>query len=108
MLSIINQRASGQVDGFIVGYRMGCEQSINLVTMTVEDALKKEKVAGGLALHSDQGFQYSSHAYFRLTQALRYYALNVKTGQLSGQCQQGKLLWHAKNRTASTTKVQNV
>lgn len=55
-------------DGFIVGYRMGTEQTVNLVTMTIQDAVKKEKVAGGLALHSDQGFQYTSHAYFRLTQ----------------------------------------
>jgi transposase InsO family protein len=54
-------------DGFIVSYRMGTEQSINLVTMTIQDALLKEKAAGGLALHSDQGFQYTSHAYFRLT-----------------------------------------
>ncbi len=55
-------------DGFIVSYRMGTEQTVNLVTTTIQDALKKEKVANGLALHSDQGFQYSSHAYFRLTQ----------------------------------------
>ena len=48
---------------------MGTEQNVNLVTMTIQDALKKERVAGGLALHSDQGFQYTSHAYFRLTQA---------------------------------------
>jgi len=47
---------------------MGTEQSVNLVTMTIQDALKKERVASGLALHSDQGFQYTSHAYFRLTQ----------------------------------------
>ncbi|MEG6586533.1 IS3 family transposase [Dendrosporobacter sp. 1207_IL3150] len=55
-------------DGYIVHYKTGTDQSIKLVTMTVQEALKKEKVAGGLALHSDQGFQYSSHAYFRLTQ----------------------------------------
>lgn len=55
-------------DGFIVGHRYGTEQSVNLVTMTIKNALEREKVAGGLALHSDQGFQYTSHAYFRLTQ----------------------------------------
>lgn len=55
-------------DGFIVGYRMGTEQSVKLVSMTIQEALKKEKVAHGLVLHSDQGFQYTSHAYFRLTQ----------------------------------------
>lgn len=55
-------------DGFIVSHRMGQDQNINLVTMTINDALKKEKAASGLVLHSDQGFQYTSHAYFRLTQ----------------------------------------
>lgn len=44
-------------DGFIVGYRFGAEQTTNLVTMTIREALRKEKAAGGLALHSDQGFQ---------------------------------------------------
>jgi putative transposase len=56
-------------DGFIVGYRIGNEQNISLVTTTIRNALNKEKVASGLALHSDQGFQYTSHAYFRLIQA---------------------------------------
>lgn len=55
-------------DGFIVGHRTGTEHNIRLVADTVRDALKKEKVAGGLQLHSDQGFQYTSHAYFRLVQ----------------------------------------
>ena len=55
-------------DGFIVGFKMGTEQSINLVTITVREAIKKERAAGGLLLHSDQGFQYTSHAYFRLSQ----------------------------------------
>jgi putative transposase len=55
-------------DGFIVGYRMGTEQNVSLVTMTIQETLKKEKVASGLTLHSDQGLQYTSHAYFRLTQ----------------------------------------
>lgn len=55
-------------DGFIVGYRTGTDQSVNLVKMTIQEALKKEKIADGLVLHSDQGFEYTSHAYFRLTQ----------------------------------------
>ena len=31
--------------------------------------MEKEKVTDGLALHSDQGFQYTSHGYFKLTQS---------------------------------------
>ena len=38
----------------------------------VRDAMEKEKVTGGLALHSDQGFQYTSREYFKLTQSLNH------------------------------------
>lgn len=55
-------------DGFIVHYEIGNDQSIGLVTKTIRNALKKEAVADGLALHSDQGFQYTSPAYFNLSQ----------------------------------------
>ncbi|MGE5380292.1 MAG: IS3 family transposase [Methylocystaceae bacterium] len=55
-------------DGFIVHYETGTEQTTGLVTKTIKSALKKEAVADGLALHSDQGFQYTSTAYFNLSQ----------------------------------------
>lgn len=54
-------------DGSIVSYKTGTEQSVTLVTDTIKKAIKKEKVAYGLQLHSDQGFQYTSLAYFNLT-----------------------------------------
>ncbi len=50
----------------IVSYRTGTEQTINLVLNTIKDAVKKETVAKELQLHSDQGFQYTSHGYFNL------------------------------------------
>ena len=43
--------------------------SSSLVTDTIHEALQQEKVTDGLALHSDQGAQYTSKAYFDLTQA---------------------------------------
>jgi putative transposase len=49
-------------DGFIVSYKMGTEQKVHLVTMTIQDALQNEKAANGLALHSDQGFQVRQEA----------------------------------------------
>ena len=55
-------------DNSIVAYKTGTEQNINLVLSTVREAKRKEKVAAELQLHSDQGFQYTSQAYFRLTQ----------------------------------------
>ena len=58
-------------DNSIVAYKTGTRQTVNLVLDTIHLAMKKEKkrVAAELHLHSDQGFQYTSQAYFNLTQA---------------------------------------
>ena len=54
-------------DNSIVAYKTGSEQNINLVLNTIRAAKRKEKVTAELQLHSDQGFQYTSQAYFKLT-----------------------------------------
>ena len=54
-------------DNSIVAYKTGTEQNVNLVLSTIREAKKKEKVTAELQLHSDQGFQYTSHGYFKLT-----------------------------------------
>ena len=56
-------------DNSIVAYKTGTEQNLNLVLSTIRAAKKKEKVTAELQLHSDQGFQYTSHSYFKLTQS---------------------------------------
>ena len=56
-------------DNSIVAYKTGTEQNINLVLSTIREAKKKEKVTTELQLHSDQDFQYTSHAYFKLTKS---------------------------------------
>ncbi len=57
-------------DNSIVAYKTATQQTVNLVLDTIRLAMKKEKkkVAAELHLHSDQGFQYTSQAYFNLTQ----------------------------------------
>ena len=54
-------------DNSIITYKSGTEQTINLVLNTIREAKAKEAVAAELQLHSDQGFQYTSRAYFNLT-----------------------------------------
>ena len=54
-------------DCSIVSYKTSTTQNINLVLNTIRAAKAKEKVTGELQLHSDQGFQYTSLAYFNLT-----------------------------------------
>ena len=56
-------------DNSIVAYKTGTEQNVNLVLSTIKAAKLKEKVTAELHLHSDQGFQYTSQAYFKLTQS---------------------------------------
>ena len=57
-------------DNSIVAYKIASRQTVNLVLDTIRLAMKTEKkrVAAELQLHSDQGFQYTSQAYFKLTQ----------------------------------------
>ena len=55
-------------DNSIVAYKIGTEQNNNLVLDTIKAAKRKEEVTAELQLHSDQGFQYTSQAYFKLTQ----------------------------------------
>ena len=56
-------------DRSIVAYRTGTSQTINLVLDTIHLAMKSVKTESRreLHLHSDQGFQYTSQAYFDLT-----------------------------------------
>ena len=58
-------------DNSIVAYETATQQTVNLVLDTIRLAMKNEKkrVAAELQLHSDQGFQYTSHGYFKLTQS---------------------------------------
>ena len=56
-------------DNSIVAYKTGTQQTVNLVLNTIRAAKRKEKVTAKLQLHSDQGFQYTSHGYFKLTKA---------------------------------------
>ena len=56
-------------DNSIVAYKTDKEQSIKLVLDTIKAAKRKEKITAEVQLHSDQGFQYTSQAYFNLTQS---------------------------------------
>ena len=54
-------------DNFVVAYKIGTENNNNLVYETVKAA--KREVTAELQLHSDQGFQYTSEGYFKLTKS---------------------------------------
>lgn len=54
-------------DGFIVGYHTSRRNNVELVIQSLKRAIQKERVTDGLVLHSDQGHQYCSQAYYVLT-----------------------------------------
>ena len=56
-------------DNSIVAYKTTRQQTVYLVLDTIKAAKRKEKITAELQLHSDQGFQYTSQAYFKLTQS---------------------------------------
>lgn len=53
-------------DGFVVAYKYSIFQDLKLVSDTIKIALKNEKINNTI-LHSDQGFQYTSQMYYKLT-----------------------------------------
>ena len=55
-------------DNSVISYKTGTEQTVNLVLNTIKSAKEQETVATEVQLHSDQGFQYTSHGYFNLIQ----------------------------------------
>ena len=56
-------------DNSIVSYKTSTTHNIHLVLSTIKAAKRKEKITAEVQLHSDQGFQYTSQAYFKLTQS---------------------------------------
>ena len=71
-------------DRSIVAYKTDTSQTVNLVLETIHLAMKsvKTKSRRELQLHSDQGFQYTSQAYFNLTKRIRHYSVHVKARKL--------------------------
>jgi transposase InsO family protein len=53
-------------DDSIVAYKMKRACDVSLVLGTLYKAFKQETLTGKLLIHSDQGFQYASHAYKQL------------------------------------------
>ncbi len=69
-------------DGFIVSHCLGRENSLGLVLNTLKQAKRQEPISGELLLHSDHGYQYTSHGYAQLTQ---HYAITASMSRL-GNC----------------------
>ena len=87
-------------DNSIVAYKTGTQQMVSLVLDTVRLAMKQEKkrVAAELHLHSDQGFQYTSQAYFQLTKQYGITPSMSRKGNHYDNAIGGKFLLYPQNR----------
>ena len=56
-------------DKNLVAYKTASRQTVNLVLDTIRLVMRKEEAAAEVQFHSDQGFQYTSQAYFKPTQS---------------------------------------
>ena len=50
-------------DRHVVSYKISKFNDLSIVINTLNEAIAKEKDVHGLIIHSDQGFQYTSHQY---------------------------------------------
>ena len=53
-------------DGFIVSHQLARVNSLELVLDTLQQAKQREQIKTELILHSDRGYQYTSHSYAAL------------------------------------------
>jgi transposase InsO family protein len=69
-------------DGFIVSYKLARTNSLVLVLQTLQQARQNEPESDGLILHSDHGYQYTSHSYAVL---LQHFAITPSMSRI-GNC----------------------
>lgn len=93
-------------DNSIVAYKTGTEQNFNLGLSTVRVAKKKEKVTQEAQLHSDQGFQYTSHRYFKLTQSYGIIPSTSRRGNLYDNAMTENFFSILKTECIYSTKLQ--
>ena len=95
-------------DNSIVAYKTGTRQTVNLVPDTIRLAMKQEKkkIAAELRLHSDQGFQYTSQAYFNLTKQYGLTPFMSRRGKPYDNDMAGKFFSISSKQSASTVQTR--
>ena len=86
-------------DNSIVALQTATQQTVNLVLDTIPPGHEREKrVAAELQLHSDQGFQYTSQAYFKLTKEYGITPSMSRKGNPYDNAMAEEFLLHPQNR----------
>lgn len=94
-------------DGFIVAHQTSPTNSVELVLNTLRQALSNQSVSAGLALHSDQGHQYSSQSYFLLTRRHQIQASMSRRGNCWDNAVIENFFSHLKSEALHRLELEN-
>ncbi len=95
-------------DGFIVAHAASSQNSVDLVTATLQRALHNHPHAKGLALHSDQGAQYCSQAYFRMTRQAQITPSMSRRGNCWDNAPMENFFGHLKEEAIRSAKLETI
>ncbi len=95
-------------DGFIVAHAASSQNSVDLVTLTLRRALQGHSRITGLALHSDQGHQYCSGLYFRMTQEAQIIPSMSRRGNCWDNAPMENFFGHLKEEAIRPVKLETI
>lgn len=95
-------------DGFVVSYAVSPQNSVELVTTTLHRAQQIHPNARRVTLHSDQGHQYCSQAYFLMTRQAQIDPSMSRVG-IAGTMLQWKIFFgHLKAEAIDPLKPETI
>jgi putative transposase len=95
-------------DGFIIAHHTSLNNSVELVTRTLQIAKEKEVVTDGLALHSDHGDQYCSLPYYLLVQQYNFTPSMSRRGNCLDNAPIENFFSHLKEEAIYQVKLKTI
>lgn len=95
-------------DGFIVAQAVHSQNSVTLVTTTLQRALQDYPQAKAVILHSDQGAQYCSQDYFRMTEQAQITPSMSRRGNCWDNAPMENFFGHLKAEAIRPAKLETI
>ena len=95
-------------DGFIVAHAVSPENSATLVTGALRCALRHPAKVPDMILHSDQGAQYCSHDYFRMTHQAQILPSMSRRGNCWDNAPMENFFGHLKAEAIHPRKLETI
>ena len=95
-------------DGFIVAHAATTRNSVDLVTTTLQQALRHQSDTKDVILHSDQGAQYCSQDYFRMTHEAQITPSMSRRGNCWDNAPMENFFGHLKSEAIRPVKLETL